>query len=214
MTIKQKLRSYYYNKKFKGKFIMKTEKDYYIYILQNGRIIKSYDNIAGDLGQFIDEYLKFYKPEKNNVIIDAGAYVGAFSIYCSELIGNKGLIIAIEPNINNYKNLIKNLELNNIRNVKVIKKALYSERNKNLLMSDNKACSTLKYQILEGEIFKIKSETIDNILKNLNIEKVDFIKIDVVGSEKEVLKGAKETLKNKPKMSVAEYPDRHINYFN
>jgi FkbM family methyltransferase len=51
----------------------------------------------------------------------------------------------------------------------------------------------------EGQEFKqinVKCETIDNYCKINNIEKIDFIKIDVEGAEKMVLDGANNMLQN------------------
>jgi hypothetical protein len=48
--------------------------------------------------------------------------------------------------------------------------------------------------------------TLDDFVKEHNIERVDFIKIDTEGSEREIIKGARETIKNfKPRMAIAAY---------
>jgi 3-dehydroquinate dehydratase len=53
---------------------------------------------------------------------------------------------------------------------------------------------------------KVDVDTIDNILKELKISKIDFLKMDIEGAEIEALKGAKETLKNKNiKLVIAAY---------
>jgi hypothetical protein len=51
-----------------------------------------------------------------------------------------------------------------------------------------------------------KTMTLDSFVKECGIERVDFIKIDAKGSEREIIKGAKETIKRfKPKMAIAAY---------
>jgi len=53
---------------------------------------------------------------------------------------------------------------------------------------------------------KVKTMTLDSFVKEYNVERVDFIKIDAEGSEREILKGAKETIKKfKPRMAIAAY---------
>ena len=48
--------------------------------------------------------------------------------------------------------------------------------------------------------------TIDAFVKNNNIKKIDFIKADMEGAEREMLKGASETLKNlAPKLAICTY---------
>jgi hypothetical protein len=52
----------------------------------------------------------------------------------------------------------------------------------------------------------VKTMTLDSFVKEYNVERVDFIKIDAEGSERETLKGAKETIKKfKPRMAIAAY---------
>jgi FkbM family methyltransferase len=61
---------------------------------------------------------------------------------------------------------------------------------------------------------KIKTETLDNIIKqsNLPIRKIDFLTIDVEGSELDVLKGF-NLRKFKPKVVVLELINKEINSF-
>ena len=61
---------------------------------------------------------------------------------------------------------------------------------------------------------KVESITIDEVCKNLN--KLNFIKIDIEGAELKALKGAEKTLNNyKPKLSleVDQHSFDHINSF-
>ena len=57
----------------------------------------------------------------------------------------------------------------------------------------------------------MKCETLDSFVKNYNLNKIDFIKIDVEGHELNVLEGAVTTLKKfKPSMLI-EIEQRHHN---
>jgi hypothetical protein len=48
--------------------------------------------------------------------------------------------------------------------------------------------------------------TLDSFVKEYDVERVDFIKIDTEDSEREILKGAKETIRKfKPRMAIAAY---------
>ena len=56
----------------------------------------------------------------------------------------------------------------------------------------------------------MKEETIDSIMNKLQIEHVNFVKIDVEGAELEVLEGIQRTLKNcdMPSIEVSHYPSQ------
>ena len=57
----------------------------------------------------------------------------------------------------------------------------------------------LKYN---GETIVVETDTLDNLLLRFGIQKVDFLKIDVEGSEIEVLKGSVHTLEITEKIVV------------
>ena len=53
---------------------------------------------------------------------------------------------------------------------------------------------------------KILTLSIDDLVCNENIEKVDFIKMDIEGAESKALKGATKTIKKyKPKLAISAY---------
>lgn len=198
-SLKVILKPYYYNQKYKGDFIMRKVDDHYTYLLPDGRTIKSYENIAGDLGIFIKGYIMNYNISKEDTIIDAGAYIGAFSIYCSGLVGD-GKIYAFEPNKENYKKLVANLELNETKNVIPLNLGLWSKKDK-LEFNTHGASSSIFFKLGKGkEIINVIS------LDSLGLDKIDLIKMDIEGAEIEALKGMKKTLKNlNPYLSIASY---------
>lgn len=56
------------------------------------------------------------------------------------------------------------------------------------------------------EKIKVKLTTLDKFVEENNIKKIDFIKIDAEGSEREIIKGAKLIIKKfKPKIAVSAY---------
>ena len=49
-------------------------------------------------------------------------------------------------------------------------------------------------------------ETLDQIVEQLRLDRVDFIKMDIEGAERRALEGARETLRRfKPRMAISSY---------
>lgn len=122
-------------------------------------------------------------------VIDIGANIGSFSIYAAH---NKAKVYAIEPEPNNYKALVKNIELNNMEDLVIPFKLGISDHNGTAIISNEGGGAT----ILDGKTgATINLITLDKFVKDNNITSVGVLKVDVEGSEKEIILGAsKETL--------------------
>jgi hypothetical protein len=84
---------------------------------------------AGDLYAFKEVYIKrtyekFFSPQKEEIVIDGGAHIGLFTIKASKVVGNNGLVIAVEPEPENFNLLCRNLKINSLVNVIPLKAAL------------------------------------------------------------------------------------------
>jgi FkbM family methyltransferase len=154
--------------------------------------------------QFVSEiYEKHYNIKKGQVIVDIGANIGIFAVKAAKKVGESGKIIAIEPEKRNLEFLKKNVEANNLNNVIIIPEGVWSKR----------TAKKLFLRGMGGHSFFRRSEsyddmnldTLDNILKDLDIEKINFIKMDIEGAEIEALKGANTTLKKKTSLAISGY---------
>lgn len=138
----------------------------------------------------------FYTPtqidfQPNDIMIDIGAHVGMISILYAKL-HPLITIYAYEPIPDNFALLLKNLELNNIKNVKTFNMAVTGDGRpiQMALHYDNTGAATQCYfNIKSGDkIFsKIPSQTLDNIFNEHNIKLCKLLKIDCEGSEYEIL---------------------------
>ncbi|MBP7088425.1 MAG: FkbM family methyltransferase [Candidatus Omnitrophica bacterium] len=183
------------------------------YIQKDGYCITNYRGASLKLdGSYEDfpavlNYLSKYTPKKGDIIVDAGAYIGAFAILVSPLIGNEGKIIAFEPDRDNYRRLLYNIKLNNITNIITINKGLWS---KDALLEFNHTCTGDSSFFFDpsalSSVLRIPVANLSEELKRLGIKKVDFIKMDIEGAELEAIQGAKNLLKkNKVNLAIASY---------
>jgi FkbM family methyltransferase len=145
---------------------------------------------------------------KGEIVLDCGAHIGVFTRVALSAGARK--VIAIEPAKDNLECLRRNLE-SEIADGRVIVLPVgvwhQVERRKLRTAPHNSAADTVVMHpegSHEGE--EVQLTTIDRIVSDLNLDSVDFIKMDIEGSEQNALRGAAATLKKfKPRISVAAY---------
>jgi len=171
------------------------------------RFLTTLKEIDGVL--FHPSYDEGYRFKKGDVVVDAGARIGTFASKISAAVGDEGRIIAIEPEPRNYAFLRKNIEANRWNNVKAIQKMLWSGPGQiPLYLSGNSASHSAYYDPFygsTGKTIRVEAETLDRILQQLGIDSVDFIKMDIEGSEIQALKGMERALQSDVEMAVAAY---------
>ena len=158
-------------------------------------------------------YLKCTFPGKGDVIFDCGAHVGNCAIIFSRLVGKAGLVISLEPFEEAFSILEKRLQRLKLDNVIAIKKGLW---NRPLQLPVTVFSNTLFSRIDPEKISefsesesKIKVTTIDRVVEELKLTRLNMIKMDIEGAEIEALQGAAHTLKTlKPDLAVASYHNR------
>lgn len=141
-----------------------------------------------------DEILQHFTPKEGDIVVDIGAAFGFYTILASQMVGQKGRVIAIEPQPESFQMLNSNIKLNKLSNVKTLNYAVYSNETKLKLYN---TYSVLPERAVKNtsEYSEIKANTLDNLLFQIgNIDEVNWIKIDVEGAELEVLKGATNML--------------------
>lgn len=176
-------------------------------------VIRQHFIIPIDVGGLIASEVNaiYAKPDGGDVVVDAGAHYGVYTLLASRLVGNRGIVLAFEPHPHNYKRLLTNLRVNKIKNVKTFNLALgdFDGQTKLYLFSDSGGHSTTpelsSTSYFDGYI-NVKVNRIDTIIRKLGIEKISLIKIDAEGAELKILRGARKSIqKHRPKLTIASY---------
>ncbi len=150
------------------------------------------------------DYLRHYELKRSDVVVDAGGYKGTFTVYAAKAVGENGRIIVFEPDSENYKMLRENVELNGLKNVTLINKALWSKTDRLLFNDKHTAGSSFFGGSLNSR--EVDAVSLDDELVGLGITHLDFIKMDIEGSEAQALEGARRTLaENDVSMAIASY---------
>jgi len=132
-------------------------------------------------------------------VVDAGAFIGYYTLLASKRVGSSGKVLAFEPDPVNFKILSENVQINGIRNVLLFNKALGAEFGK------------LRFDVYSYDYFgrsKTGNVYVDVIPLDFIEKDVDLVKIDVIGAELEVLRGMEDMLsEGKVKVICEVYPD-------
>ena len=147
-----------------------------------------------------------------DTVVDCGAHVGVFTRYAL----NQGAarVVAVEPDPQNIIAFEANLaEEIASGKVTLIRGGVWNEETVLPLAREegNSASRSFVYsyeQAVEG----IPLFPLDKIVADQNLDRVDFVKMDIEGSERVALEGAVDTIKRfKPRMAICTYhlPDDH-----
>lgn len=156
-----------------------------------------------DLGILYDILQKTYTPEgfmikEDDTIVDIGAQRGIFSVYAGAF-AKKGCIISFEPESKNFQYLQKNIELNNLENIKVNKCAIGGERGKRklYLCEGNNTGGHSLYASYRRGFEEVEIITLGEVFSKYNIQRCNLLKLDCEGSEYEILYSLKARNLNK-----------------
>lgn len=153
--------------------------------------------------EYYGTYLVYNYLRDGDTFVDVGANIGCYTLFGAEAVGPTGKVIAIEPAKSCYDLLCENIKANNFNNVTTIMAAASDKSSKSQELYDFGGGDSA-YQLWKDPDRKLLSVgEIDVItVDDLNLDKVNVLKIDTQGYEFRTLKGAKETIKRQKKMAV------------
>lgn len=138
------------------------------------------------------------------VIVDAGAYIGLFAVVMKNRFP-AAKVICVEPDKDNCKLLTKNLAY--YSNIEIV--------NAGLRNSDTRLNVVDKYRLGHSALVveedaangEVPAISMDSLLKNYGISRVDVLKIDIEGSEESLFQKNYEQWLPKVRMIVIELHD-------
>jgi FkbM family methyltransferase len=136
-----------------------------------------------DVVQKLNEQFK----KDNLYIIDAGANIGLATIYLNYHLKNKFNLnfIAIEPDGSNIESVKSNFKLNNINATSIEQKGLFNKLCYLNILDDFRDGQKWSLRVEESlQPTAIQSTEISELIKQNNWPSVDFLKMDIEGSEK------------------------------
>jgi FkbM family methyltransferase len=128
-------------------------------------------------------------------VLDIGANIGYYALMEAMIIGDKGIVYAVEPDERNLALLKENVSLNRLdKSIKIFDKAIsnknvyeqfaiHQSSNLNVILTKGEYPSSEQYM----SIVRIETVDIYDFLKSL--ERINLIRMDLEGHEEEVLDG-------------------------
>ncbi len=150
-------------------------------------------------GVYESELLDFIlgRLQKGAVFIDVGANIGSFAIPIAKSLGAEGRVIAIEPSPRVFPYLKRNVTLNGLSNISLVQRAAFDADGQEVSFYEapieNFGMGSLGAQFHDKPI-PVITRTLDSILREQGVGRVDLIKVDVEGFEAAVFRGAERLL--------------------
>lgn len=198
-------------------FLYFFSEDYTIKNSNGSWIIKNHSDHDYIINSCVGKELEPFFKIKKGLFIDVGAHIGKWSIFVAKQ-SNNSRVYAIEPNPETYSYLLKNVNLNGLKDKISCFNIAFSCRQSKLYFKAEKSNTATSRLSNERSSIKIIVTTLDSFIKQnkINIINIDTIKIDVEGHESEVLLGAKNTLKKLKKNTqiIVEISDKKKEILN
>ena len=153
-------------------------------------------------------------PKEGDYVFDCGACFGGTSLHFAERVGKSGRVISYEFFPENVDILSYNLKINPDleKLITVVEKPVWSQSGITMHIEGSGPAT----QVFVGEnatgrekrtdYREFQSTTIDDTVFCLDLQRVDFIKMDIEGSEMMALRGAVDTIKKeRPTLAISVY---------
>jgi FkbM family methyltransferase len=160
---------------------------------------------------------RFVRP--GDVVLDAGAHVGIFTLLAASLTGPTGEVHSFEPVPSNFEALEENVRLNGFRNVTLNQAAVGAEPGEvELGLPDvvpDSGTTSAMYTVGGGNRrFSARVVTLDSYVERLEERPIRLLKMDVEGFEPAALDGFATRLGDRPPEGIVlevnvELLDKH-----
>jgi FkbM family methyltransferase len=155
------------------------------------------------------------RPRNGDVVVDGGGYLGETALWFAHLVGETGRVMTFELEKGALGVLRENLEANPAlaSRVEINEQALWNEPGHELpILVSGPGTTVMTGAPVDGEDGtrpveqSVSTTSIDALVASGELERVDFIKLDIEGAESEALKGAEQTLRRfRPRLALAAY---------
>jgi FkbM family methyltransferase len=184
-------------------------------VLWDGTRIKHPVGSGGLLEAAIELWLEevytrnFYHPADGDVIVDAGANIGLFSIQIARE-NRRCRVISLEPFAENFKYLQANVARACPENVVCHELALGAAFAKGHMQAVGSRSLDPVLRVDASEVGETSVVPLSGLFELTQTDEIDFLKVDIEGFERDVFAAAPPELLNRFKRIAMEYHDQIV----
>jgi FkbM family methyltransferase len=152
-----------------------------------------------------------YLPKAGDCVVDVGSGLGEEVVVYALLVGASGSVHALEANPSTYKGLNYMCEQNHFSNVKAHHLAIYKTDGEVTIEDDeaNYLGNTINSGVSKNS-FVVKAKTLDTLVKENGITRIDFLKSNIEGAEQYMIEGMKESISIIRNFCISCHDFRHV----
>lgn len=137
-------------------------------------------------------YLRYAHLEPGDVVFDLGAYAGGATYHFSRAVGAAGHVYAFEPDPSSYECLMRNIELHSMTNVTPERCGVWSHTGRVAFQAEgNMGSAVVEAAARTSDTMQsIDVVSLTDYCAKKEISRVDFVKLDVEGSEAAILRSS------------------------
>ncbi|WP_153227062.1 FkbM family methyltransferase [Methylorubrum sp. Q1] len=139
------------------------------------------------------------RPEAGDYVVDAGACFGDTAIDFAETVGHDGRVFSFDPLERHHRIIEANIARNEITNIVLFPSGLGKTDQPGSLVSE-------RVDPGFADLSSVPMRSLDSLVSEGTVERVDFIKMDIEGHEMEALRGAEAAIRKfRPKLAISVY---------
>lgn len=146
--------------------------------------------------------------EPGDTVLDLGGCWGDTAIYFADRVGDEGRVYSFEFIPSNVSIFERNVALNPALEgtIQLVERPVWNESDLELYYDDNGPASKVSFDQDASYSGKARTISVDDLVRENKVDKVDFIKMDIEGAELNALRGAEDTLNRfRPKLAISLY---------
>jgi FkbM family methyltransferase len=141
-------------------------------------------------------FLELLQP--GDFFCEVGTDIGFLTLGAARLVGESGRVVALEPDRNSFRRLVRNIELNGLVHVRTLNFAAQRRSRRREFISC--AAAVGGEEAAKSAVLPVNVGPLDEVV----IRPPDLIKVDVAGAEAEVLRGARAIMRKRSSTWVIE----------